>query len=146
MFDKFFFCVKSFTNQLLTYFTNWFRLIQVAFIYTTLKLYFLEGLCCYCRWSVFQMPLKAHFHVWNNFWQLKALQKWWKMLFISPKKLFSFSHVTKRLDMKDKVNSKFYNVTGWLANNRNTHIVQYFEKQRQPDNEIWSVKGTKSRS
>ena len=57
-----------------------------------------------------------------------------------------FGHVTKRLDMKDKVNSKFYNVTGWLANNRNTHIVQYFEKQRQPDNEIWSVKGTKSRS
>ena len=48
--------------------------------------------------------------------------------------------------MKDKVNSKFYNVTGWLANNRNTHIVQHFEKQRQPDNEIWSVKGTKSRS
>ena len=38
-----------------------------------------------------------------------------------------FGHVTKRLDKKDKVNFKFYDVTAWLANNRNTHIAQYFE-------------------
>ena len=62
------------------------------------------------------------------------------MLFISPKKLFWFSrflrfcldvffaHVTKRLDKKDKVNFEFYDVTAWLANNRITHIAQYFEK------------------
>ena len=36
-------------------------------------------------------PLKALSQVWYNFWQLKALLKWWKMLFISPQKLFSFS-------------------------------------------------------
>ena len=35
--------------------------------------------------------LKVHSQVWDNFWQLKALQKQWKMLFISPQKLFSFS-------------------------------------------------------
>ena len=35
--------------------------------------------------------LKVHSQLWDNFWQLKALQKWWKMLFISPYKFFSFS-------------------------------------------------------
>ena len=49
-----------------------------------------------------------------------------------------FNHVAKRLEKKDKVNFKFY-VTAWLANSHNTHNAQYFEKQRQSDNEIWSV-------
>ena len=82
---------------------------------------------------------KVHSQVWDNFWQLKALYKWRKMLFISPEKLLSFSRylsflswlfglVTKRLDKKDKVNFKFYDVTHWLTSNRNTHIAQYFEK------------------
>ena len=35
--------------------------------------------------------LKALSQVCNNFWQLKALYKWSKILFISPQKLFSFS-------------------------------------------------------
>ena len=39
-----------------------------------------------------------------------------------------FGHVAKRLDKKIKVNFKFYHVTAWLTNNRNTQIVQYFEK------------------
>ena len=51
------------------------------------------------------------------------------MLFISRQKLFSFSgYLTKQLDKKDKVNCKFYDVTGWITNNGNTHIVQYLEK------------------
>ena len=57
------------------------------------------------------------------------------MLFISPQKLFSFlflfwlfGHVVKRLDQKDKVIFKFYEVKAWLKNNRNTDIAQYFEK------------------
>ena len=33
-----------------------------------------------------------------------------------------FGHVTKPLDMKDKVDFKFYDVTAWLTNNCNTHI------------------------
>ena len=60
------------------------------------------------------------------------------MLFISPQKLFSFLryfHLCldflvmrwKGLIKKIKVNFKFYDVTAWLTNNRNTHIVQYFE-------------------
>ena len=39
-----------------------------------------------------------------------------------------FGHVAKRLDKKDQVNLKFYDVIAWLTNNRNTHIAQYFEK------------------
>ena len=35
-----------------------------------------------------------------------------------------FGHVAKRLDEKDKVNFKFYDVTDWLTNNRNTYIAQ----------------------
>ena len=50
-----------------------------------------------------------------------------------------FGHVAKRLDKKDKVNFKFYDVTVWLTNNCKTHIVQCLEKQRQSGNEIWSI-------
>ena len=32
--------------------------------------------------------LKAHFHVWVNFWQLKALLKWWKKLLFHLKSSF----------------------------------------------------------
>ena len=39
-----------------------------------------------------------------------------------------FDHVAKRLDKKDKVNFKFYDVPAWLSNNFNTHIAQYLEK------------------
>ena len=34
---------------------------------------------------------------------------------------------------------KFYDVTTWLTNNYNTHIDEYLKKQRQSNNEIWSV-------
>ena len=39
-----------------------------------------------------------------------------------------FGHLAKRLDKKDKVYFKFYDVIAWLANNCNTNIAQYFEK------------------
>ena len=52
-----------------------------------------------------------------------------------------FDLVAKRLDKKDKVNFKFYNVTAWLTNSYNTYISQYFKRQRQSDHEIWSVNG-----
>ena len=39
-----------------------------------------------------------------------------------------FGHALKRLDEKDQVNFKFYDVTAWLTNNCITHIVQYLEK------------------
>ena len=34
-----------------------------------------------------------------------------------------FGHAAKRLDKKNKVNFKFYDVTAWLTNNCNTHIA-----------------------
>ena len=72
------------------------------------------------------------------------------MLLISSQKLFSFSRYLsfchdflvrqeKRLNQKVKVNFKIHDVTTWFTNNCNTHIAQYFSKQRQPVNEIWSV-------
>ena len=72
------------------------------------------------------------------------------MLFSSPQKLFSFStylsfclgffgHVSKRLDKKDKVNFKFYDIADWLTNSCNKHIAQYLEKHKQSDNQISSV-------
>ena len=59
-------------------------------------------------------------------------------------KVFKFlswlsGHVAKRSDKKDKVNFKFYDVTAWLPNDCNTHITQYLEKEKQSDNEFWSV-------
>ena len=39
-----------------------------------------------------------------------------------------FGQVTKRLDKKDKISFKFYDVIPWLTNNRNTHIAQYLDK------------------
>ena len=50
-----------------------------------------------------------------------------------------FGHVAKRLDKKDKDNFKFYDITDWLTDKRNKHIAQYFEKQRQSENEIRSA-------
>ena len=50
-----------------------------------------------------------------------------------------FGHVSERLDEKDKVNFKFYDVTACLTNDCNTHITQYLKKYRQSDNEIWLV-------
>ena len=52
----------------------------------------------------------------------KALFKLFKFL------SWLFSHVAKRLDRKEKVNLKFYDVTAWLANNANSHIAQYLKK------------------
>ena len=39
-----------------------------------------------------------------------------------------FGHVAKRLDIKVKVNFKFYDFTAWLTNNCNTHIAQHLWK------------------
>ena len=50
-----------------------------------------------------------------------------------------FGHVGKRLDQKDKVNFKIFDVTTCLTNNCNTHINQYLKNKRQSGNEIWSV-------
>ena len=40
-----------------------------------------------------------------------------------------FDHVEKRLDSKNKINFKIYDVTAWLTNNCNTHIYQYLKSK-----------------
>ena len=37
----------------------------------------------------------------------------------------------------------FHAVTTWLTSSCNTHIAQHLSKERQTDNEIWSVDRTK---
>ena len=77
--------------------------------------------------SVTTSELKAHSQVWYNFWQLNALFKMMKNAFhftskaVFVLKIFKFlswlfGHVAKRLDKKDKVNFKFYDVTNTLPN------------------------------
>ena len=51
-----------------------------------------------------------------------------KALFVLKIFKVFFGHVSKRLDKKEKVNFKFYDVTAWLTYNCNTHIAQYLEK------------------
>ena len=47
-----------------------------------------------------------------------------------------FCYLKKRLDWKDKVNFKIYDVTAWLTDSYNTNIAQYLTNQRQLENEI----------
>ena len=72
------------------------------------------------------------------------------IFFISSEKLFSFSRYLsfyhnllvmqeKWLDQKVKVNSNIHDVTTQLTSSCNTHIAQYLSKQKQPDNETWSI-------
>ena len=69
----------------------------------------------------------------------KALQKWWKMLFASSWKIFSFSRYLdfcfdvlvmyqKQFDSKENVSFKSYDITTWLKSNYNTHVSQYLTK------------------
>ena len=53
--------------------------------------------------------------------------------------LWLFGHVQKTARLERYVNFKIHDVTTWLTNNFNTHIVQYLKKERQPGNETWSV-------
>ena len=42
--------------------------------------------------------------------------------------LWLFEHVEKRLNNKDKIYFKIYDVGTWFTNNCNTHIDQYLKK------------------
>ena len=82
-----------------------------------------------------QFLIKDALKVRHNSWQLKALYKWWKVLFIPPWKLFLFlsylnfcpdffGHVGKWLDKKAKVNLKTHNAINWETNKCNTQHCQ----------------------
>ena len=48
-----------------------------------------------------------------------------------------FGHVEKWLDKKAKIIFKIYDAINWETKDHNTHIT--LKKQRQSNNEIWSV-------
>ena len=50
-----------------------------------------------------------------------------------------FVHVGKRLDKKIMVNFKIDDVTDWITDNYNSHIIQYLKNLKQLGNETWSV-------
>ena len=88
--------------------------------------------------------------------QMRALQKLWKMLFISFKKLFSFSRYSNfclyfRLPLFfflshcfrgwSKINHKFIDVTNCLNKDLITHFVWHLEKVKRYDIETLSIDG-----
>ena len=50
-----------------------------------------------------------------------------------------FAYVGKRLDKKVMVNFKIYDVTDWITDNYNAHIIQYLKNLNHLGNETWSV-------
>ena len=50
-----------------------------------------------------------------------------------------FGYIWKRMEDKAKVNFKIYNIISWETTNTQ-YIAQYIKRQRQSDNEIWSVR------
>ena len=79
-----------------------------------------------------------HFQVWDNFDNWKPFKNDEKCFLIHLKKIFFlkkfkflswlFGHVWKRLDEKNKINFKFYDVTARLTNYFNIYIAQYLQK------------------
>ena len=65
--------------------------------------------------SLFKMIWNAFYFAWKALFVLKIFK------FLS----WIFVHVEKRLDSKDKINFKFYDIKTWLTKNCGTHIVQY---------------------
>ena len=89
----------------------------------------------------------------NFFYQMIALQKLWKMFFISSKKLFSFlrysifcifvlpSFVCHCFRGRSKINLKVHDVINFLNKNSISHFVWYPEKEKRYDIEILSIDG-----
>ena len=82
------------------------------------------------------------------FHQMVALQKLWKMFFISSKKLFSFSSysnfciflpVSHFLKAWSKINFKVYDAFNCLKENLRTHFVWYLEKKKVMALKLWSL-------
>ena len=49
-----------------------------------------------------------------------------------------FGHLEKTAWLEMKINFKSYDLITWLTNNYITHIAQYLQKYRQPENE-WNL-------
>ena len=91
------------------------------------------------------------------FHQMVALQRLWKMLFISSKKLFPFLRYSNfcafvfllflpvRHGFRgwSKINFKVYDAINCLNKNLVTHFVQYLDKKKKYDIETLSIHGVK---
>ena len=83
--------------------------------------------------NVFYFMLKAQFVLFNTLNSLFRVKS-------SIRSLSRFfGCVKKQLHKKAMVNFKIYDVTDWTARNYKAHIAQYLMKERQADNEMWSV-------
>ena len=105
--------------------------------------------------NIFQYlkPVSVIFYQIFIFHQMIALQKLWKMFFISSKKLFLFSRysifcifvflfffpVSHCLRGWSKKNLKIYNVINCLNKNLTTHFVRYLEEETRRDVETLSI-------
>ena len=98
----------------------------------------------------------CYFHqLFIFFHQMIALHKLWKMLFISSKKLFSFSRCSifcisvlplfstcwPWLSGWSKINLKVHDVINCPNKNSITHFVWYFEKEKRYDIETLFIDG-----
>ena len=100
-------------SAIVLFFTTMFSFTKTSFVITC----WLVLLIITC--------LKVHSQVWGNFgnWNpfkndKKGFLFHLKSSFRSQDIKFSSWLVAKRLDKKDQVNFKFYDVTAWLTNNR----------------------------
>ena len=85
------------------------------------------------------------------FRQMIAIQKIWKMFFISSKKLFSFSRYSNFVILSSplflpvshcfrdwsKTNLKVYDIINSLNKTLITHFIWYLEKEKRYDIETW---------
>ena len=106
-----------------------------------------KNLCCACGLQLYLKLTSAIFYQTFIFHQMIALQKLWKMFFISPKKLFSFlrySHscvfffpsffpVSHCFRSWFKKNFKVCDVINCLVKNLITHFVWHLEKKIRCD-------------
>ena len=114
--------VESLTDILVLYLyekTTFSFLLRVwQFAKNNLTLHFIYFFFC-TRFKISYIFLEAYFQVCDNFWQLKVLYKWWKMLFYFTLKIFLvleifqiffwiFGLAGKWFDKKAKLNFKIY--------------------------------------
>ena len=103
-----------------------------------------------CLTMVWLKTLKAHSQVWDDLvWSESPLKMMEDAFYFILKVLFFlkifkllfwlFAPVEKRLDFKDKVIFKLYDIRTWETNYCNIHITQCLKKQMQSHNAIGPV-------
>ena len=105
------------------------------------------------NWAYLKL-VSAIFIKFLFFHQMIALQKLWKMLFISSKMLFSFSRYSifcifvlpyfstcRCFREWSKINLEIHDVINSLKKSSITNFIWYLEKEKRYDHEILSING-----